>query len=62
MASVNTIESNVSGLRYQEELSGCIGDANVANSWIPLEPNSYDSFGGEFTTVARDPINQGRQR
>ncbi len=62
MAVVNTIESNVSGLRYQEELAGCIGDANVLNDWIALEPNSYDSFGGEFTTVARDPINQGRQR
>lgn len=62
MATVNTIESNVSGLRYQEELAGCVGEANTANDWIPLEPNSYDSFGGEFTTVARDPINQGRQR
>ena len=57
---VQKIDSNATGLRYQEEL--CIGVANPVNDWIPLEPNSYDSFGGEFTTVARNPINSGRQR
>jgi hypothetical protein len=56
----NKIDSNVTGLRYQEE--SCIGEANTANPWVPLEPNSYDSFGGQFTTVARNPINAGRQR
>lgn len=60
MAAVQKIDSNQSGLRYQEETS--IGVANSANDWIPLEPNSYDAFGGEFTTVARNPINAGRQR
>jgi len=60
MVTVSKIDSNVTGLRYQEETS--IGVANTANDWIPLEPNSYDSFGGEFTTVARNPINSGRQR
>lgn len=60
MVAVQKIDSNLTGLRYQEETS--IGVANPANPWIPLEPNSYDNFGGEFTTVARNPINAGRQR
>lgn len=60
MVAVQKIDSNVTGLRYQEETS--IGVPNTANGWLPLEPNSYDSFGGEFTTVARNPINAGRQR
>lgn len=60
MATAQKIDSNVTGLRYQEETS--IGVANTANPWTPLEPNSYDNFGGEFTTVARNPINAGRQR
>ncbi len=60
MVAVQKVDSNVTGLRYQEESS--IGVANTANSWLALEPNSYDDFGGEFTTVARNPINAGRQR
>ncbi len=60
MVAVQKIDSNLTGLRYQEETS--IGVANPANPWIPLEPNSYDNFGGEFTTVARNPINASRQR
>ncbi len=57
---VQKIDSNVTGLRYQEER--CIGVAEPINPWLALEPNSYDDFGGEFTTVARNPINAGRQR
>lgn len=60
MVAVQKVDSNVTGLRYQEELS--IGVANANNPWLALEPNSYDDFGGEFTTVARNPINAGRQR
>lgn len=60
MALVQKVDSNVTGLRYQEESS--IGVVNTANPWLVLEPNSYDDFGGEFTTVARNPINAGRQR
>lgn len=60
MAVANKIDSNQTGLRYQEEL--CVGQADPANNWIPLEPNSYDDFGGEITTVARNPINASRQR
>lgn len=60
MVAVQKVDSNATGLRYQEETS--IGVAQPANDWIPLEPNTYDNFGGEFTTVARNPINDGRQR
>lgn len=60
MAQLDKIDSNVTGLRYQVESS--IGVANPANPWIPLEPNGYADFGGQLTTVARNPINAGRQR
>lgn len=65
MATSNTIDSNVTGLRYAEEQLGCIGqlpDPESDSVWIPLEPNSYSDFGGEITTVARNPINDSRQR
>lgn len=59
-ANLTKIDSNVTGLRFAEELSLCVLPATP--EWVPLEPNSYDSFGGEVTTVARNPINSGRQR
>ena len=60
MAQLNKIDSNVTGLRYQEE--SAIGVADSGNDWVPLEPNGYTDFGGELTTVARNPINPSRQR
>lgn len=59
MAQVNKIDSNVTGLRYQIESS--IGVAG-SGPWYPLDPNSYNDFGGNFVKTARTPINAKRSR
>ena len=56
----NKIDSNLTGLAMAEEAS--IGVLPVSPIWRALEPNSYEGFGGEITTIARDPIAVGRQR
>lgn len=66
MAQVNKIDSNITGLAYAEEariglLPGEGGTAGTP-TWYRLNPNSYDDFGGELTTVAPNPINPSRQR
>jgi len=63
------IDSNVVGLSYA--LEDCIGKLPDAvpdsgdedgGKWYPLDPNEFSDFGGEVTTVARNPINASRQR
>ena len=56
----NKIDSNVTGAAFAEEVSPRVLPADPV--WYGLEPNSYSDFGGEVTTVAREPINASRQR
>jgi hypothetical protein len=54
------IDSNGTGLSIAEEAT--LKVLPVTPVWYPMEPNSYKDFGGQFAQVARNPINQSRQR
>lgn len=60
MAAVNSIDSNVTELRYAEELTYKVLPGSPV--WNILEPNSYADFGGSIQTTPRVPINASRQR
>ena len=54
------IDSNVTGLRYAEEVSPKVLPATP--EWIALDPNEYpEGFGGELTLLSRRPISEDRQ-
>lgn len=67
--AVNKIDSNATEARFAEELtignlvSDVVGDGDRSvDIWYPIEPNEYNDFGGQVSTVARNPINSARQR
>lgn len=56
----NKMDSNFTELRYAEE--ECLKQLPANPVWNPLEPNSYQDFGGQISTTAREPISASRQR
>lgn len=58
--TIDKIDSNVTGLSFAEEAS--IKTLPGSPVWYGLEPNTYKDLGGTLKTVARNPINQTRQR
>lgn len=55
-----SVSSNVTGLAIAEEAS--LKTLPVTPVWYAMEPNSYSDFGATFSTVARETINDTRQR
>lgn len=66
ICDVNKIDSNITNLAFAEEVCLKVLPTLIADGhypvWFNLEPNSYSDFGGDLTTVARQPISATRQR
>lgn len=60
MAANLKLDSNSTGLRVARQDS--VSALPATPVWYPVNPNSYSDFGGEIKTVARQPINDSRQR
>lgn len=54
------INSTMTQLSLAEEIS--IGVLPGSPVWQDMEPNDYSDFGAQLSTVAREPIEQSRQR
>lgn len=54
------IDANLVGFAIAEEQS--LKTLPASPKWYLREPNSFDEFGGELTTVARRPFSPSRQR
>lgn len=54
------INSSITNLSIAEETS--IGVLPGSPVWQNMEPNDYQDFGAQLSTVAREPIEQSRQR
>jgi hypothetical protein len=59
MPASNKVDSNLVGLSFAEESS--LKVITGGGVWFGLEPNSYADFGGDFKSVARQPIKADRQ-
>lgn len=62
MAIIKKLDSNRTSLAFAAEVLGSPGELPVTPTWYGLEPNEYDDFGGDYTLLARQPINSSRQR
>jgi len=62
MVILNKIDSNVTGLRFCEEVTIGVLPAAASQIWYPLEPNSYSNWGGQTKLTQRAPITDTRQK
>lgn len=56
---MSEIDSNSTSLSFAEQQG--FNDLGVAPVWYGVEVNSYSDFGSKATSIARSPIEQGRQ-
>lgn len=64
--TVNKVDSNITGLSLAEEVClkqlPTLAADGFDPTWYAMEPNAYSDFGGDLTTVARQPLSASRQR